>query len=232
MAGILFSPDWICCSAEPNMPIDFYYIPGSAPCRAVLLAAKAVGVELNLKLTDLMAGEHLKPEFIKLNPQHCVPTIDDNGFALWESRAICTYLANQYGGNESLYPKDPKKRAVVDSRLYFDQGTLYQRFAEYYYPVMFGGAPFDEAKLKKLEEAYEYLDKFLDGQDWAAGSEMTLADISLASSVSTAEVNINRLEFRTRFSNKYIAGCWFRSVQIRKCHQLAEKVQEHSAWLR
>ena len=62
---------------------------------------------------------------------------------------------------------------------------------------MFGGAPFDEAKLKKLEEAYEYLDKFLDGQDWAAGSEMTLADISLASSVSTAEVNINRLESRT-----------------------------------
>jgi hypothetical protein len=59
--------EWIfCCSSEPNMPIDFYYIPGSAPCRAVLLAAKAVGVDLNLKLTDLMAGEHLKPEFVKV----------------------------------------------------------------------------------------------------------------------------------------------------------------------
>lgn len=48
------------------MPIDFYYIPGSAPCRAVLLAAKAVGVDLNLKITDLMKGEHLTPEFIKV----------------------------------------------------------------------------------------------------------------------------------------------------------------------
>jgi glutathione S-transferase len=48
------------------MTIDLYYVPGSAPCRTVLLAAKAIGVDLNLKLTNLMAGEHLKPEFLKV----------------------------------------------------------------------------------------------------------------------------------------------------------------------
>ncbi|KAJ8945992.1 hypothetical protein NQ318_017108 [Aromia moschata] len=115
-----------------NMPIDFYYAPGSPPCRAVLLAAKAVGVELNLKLTDLMKGEHLTPKYLKLNPQHTVPTLDDNGFSLWESRAIMTYLQNQYGKDDSLYPKDPKKRAIVDQRLYFDLGTLYARYADYF----------------------------------------------------------------------------------------------------
>ena len=47
--------------------MDFYYIPGSAPCRAVMMAAKAVGVELNLKLTDLMKGEHMTPEYIKVH---------------------------------------------------------------------------------------------------------------------------------------------------------------------
>lgn len=47
------------------MPIDLYQVPGSAPCRAVRLVAAALGVELNLKLTDLMAKEHLKPEFLK-----------------------------------------------------------------------------------------------------------------------------------------------------------------------
>lgn len=48
------------------MPIDLYYVPGSAPCRNVLLAAKAVGVDLNLKLTELKKGEHLTKEFIKV----------------------------------------------------------------------------------------------------------------------------------------------------------------------
>lgn len=48
------------------MGLDLYYVPGSSPCRTVLLAAKAVGVELNLKFLDLMKGEHLTPEFIKV----------------------------------------------------------------------------------------------------------------------------------------------------------------------
>lgn len=48
------------------MTIDFYYLPGSAPCRAVQMTAKAIGVDLNLKLTNLMAGEHLTPEYLKV----------------------------------------------------------------------------------------------------------------------------------------------------------------------
>lgn len=49
------------------MTLDLYYVPGSAPCRTVLLAAKALGVDLNLKYLDLMKGEHLTPEFIKVS---------------------------------------------------------------------------------------------------------------------------------------------------------------------
>jgi glutathione S-transferase len=59
--------------------MDFYYLPGSAPCRAVQMTAKAVGVELNLKKTNLMAGEHMTPEFLKVSfdidfPTHTLPT--------------------------------------------------------------------------------------------------------------------------------------------------------------
>lgn len=49
-----------------EMTIDFYYLLGSAPCRSVMLGAKALGVELNLKEVDIMKGEHLTPEFIKV----------------------------------------------------------------------------------------------------------------------------------------------------------------------
>ena len=55
-----------------------------------------------------------------------------NGICLFFSRAILCYLADKYGQKDSLYPKDVKKRAIVNQRLSFDSGTLYQRFYDYY----------------------------------------------------------------------------------------------------
>ncbi|OAD57706.1 Glutathione S-transferase 1, isoform D [Eufriesea mexicana] len=170
------------------MPIDFYQLPGSAPCRGVALAAAALGVKMNFKEVDLMKGEHMKPEYLKMNPQHTIPTIDDNGFYLWESRAIMTYLADQYGKNDSLYPKDPKKRAVVNQRLYFDACTLYKAFSDYFYPMIFAKAPKDQTKFESIGTALSFLDQFLEGQNYVAGSNMTLADLSLTATISTLEV--------------------------------------------
>jgi len=48
------------------MPMDLYYFPPSPPCRAVLLLAKRMGIDFNLKTTNILAGEHLTPEFIKV----------------------------------------------------------------------------------------------------------------------------------------------------------------------
>uniref|UniRef100_A0A8D8UCW4 Glutathione S-transferase 1, isoform D n=1 Tax=Cacopsylla melanoneura TaxID=428564 RepID=A0A8D8UCW4_9HEMI len=170
------------------MTIDFYYVPGSAPCRAVQLTAAQLGIELNLKHTDLMKGEHLTPEFLKINPQHTVPTMVDGDYALWESRAIISYLASQYGKDDSLYPKDPKKRGLVDQRLYFDIGTLYQRFADYFYPHCFGGAPLDAEKAEKLDQALGFLDTFLASSTYAAGDSITIADCSIVASLTTIEI--------------------------------------------
>ena len=168
--------------------MDFYYLPGSAPCRSVIMTAKALGLDLNKKLLNLQAGEHLKPEFLKINPQHTIPTLVDAGFALWESRAIMVYLAEKYAKTDSLYPKCPKKRAVINQRLYFDMGTLYKSFADYYYPQIFAKAPADPELYKKMETAFDFLNTFLDGQAYAAGDSLTLADIALVATVSTFEV--------------------------------------------
>lgn len=53
---------------------------------------------------------------------------------------------------------------------------------------MFAGVPLDDTKTKKLEEAFEFLNTFLAGSNYAAGSELTLADISLVASVTTIQV--------------------------------------------
>ncbi|VVC40045.1 Thioredoxin-like fold,Glutathione S-transferase, N-terminal,Glutathione S-transferase, C-terminal- [Cinara cedri] len=169
------------------MPIDFYYTPGSAPCRAVLLAAKSLDLELNLKPLDLHHGEHLKPEFVKLNPQHCVPTLVDGDLVLWESRAIIVYLVQVYGKDDSLFPKDPKKQAVINQRLQFDLGTLYPAFADQYYPWIFAGVPKTDEKEKKIHDALAFLEIFLASSDWAAGDNVTVADLALVASISTFE---------------------------------------------
>ncbi|XP_002031489.2 uncharacterized protein LOC6606689 [Drosophila sechellia] len=169
--------------------MDFYYMPGGGGCRTVIMVAKALGLELNKKLLNTMEGEQLKPEFVKLNPQHTIPTLVDNGFSIWESRAIAVYLVEKYGKDEYLLPKDPKKRAVINQRLYFDMGTLYESFAKYYYPIFRTGKPGSDEDLKRIETAFGFLDTFLEGQEYVAGDQLTVADIAILSTVSTFEVS-------------------------------------------
>ncbi|XP_054726906.1 glutathione S-transferase E14-like [Anastrepha obliqua] len=171
--------------------MDFYYMLDSPPCRSVLLTAKSLGIELNKKVLDLFADEHLTPEFLKINPQHVIPTLVDNDFVLWESRPIMIYLVEQYGKDDALYPKCPKKRAIVNQRLYFDMGTLYKSFADYYYPRLFFNSeePFDPELFKKMEAAFDLLNTFLDGNNYVAGDQLTVADFSILTTVSTIDVS-------------------------------------------
>ncbi|XP_037070169.1 glutathione S-transferase 1-like [Pollicipes pollicipes] len=170
------------------MGMDLYYMDLSAPCRSVYLLAKSLGIDMNLKVTDLMKGENMTPEFIKMNPQHIVPTLDDNGFYLWESRAILTYLATKYDSGKNFYPSDPQARAVVDQRLYFDMGTLYERFAKSVYPLMFeGGKSVDPEAVTKLKEALSWLNDFIGTAGHVAGDKQTVADFAIASTVASIE---------------------------------------------
>nr|WGO51740.1 glutathione S-transferase delta 3 [Ectropis grisescens] len=191
-----------------KMVLTLYYMVGSAPCHQVLLTARALGLELQHKTLNLMAKEQLAPEYVKINPQHTVPTLTDDDFSLWESRTISRYLVNKYGAGSSLYPQDARARAVVDQRLDFDFGTLYQRFADYFYPQIMEGKEADPAKLKKLEEALGFLDIFLDGSKYVAGSQPTIADFAIVATIATFDVvginmkaysNVLRYTFQSSF---------------------------------
>nr|WCC58223.1 glutathione S-transferase [Pharsalia antennata] len=169
------------------MTIDLYYSKSGSSCRIVLLAAKSIGVELNLIPIDIMKQENLTPEFTKLNPQHTVPTLNDNGFVVWEGKAIITYLQNQYGKNDDLYPKDPKKRAAIDQKLFFDT-DLYARFHEVYTPKTFAGEPPIPEAVEHANKALEFLDDFLERSEYVAGDCLTLADLSLVVQISNLEL--------------------------------------------
>lgn len=82
------------------------------------------------------------------------------------------------------------KRAFVNQRLYFDMGTLYQRFMEKYYPLLFDkykGRVVPNAD-ENLANAVSFLNTFLEGQNFVAGDSFTVADISTLATVSTLNV--------------------------------------------
>ena len=118
-----------------RMSIDFYYISLSTPCRSVMMTtAYMAGVDVNLKLLNLMNGYQLKPESLKISLQHNVPTIVDDGFCLNESQAICAYLINRHGGQKGqhLYPEDAQQRAVIDQLLNLDSSVLFANTRDLY----------------------------------------------------------------------------------------------------
>jgi len=179
------------------MAPTLYHMSFSPPCRSVRLCAKAVGLDLNLVNTDVMKGEQFDPEFLKINPQHTIPTFVDDDVKLWESRAILQYLANKYGSaKDALYPKEAKLRAQVDRMLYFDFGTLYPTFLEFAIPVLFKNEKADPEKLTKIHDALAYLDKYLEGHFFAVANRITIADHALVASVSTFEaIGVDLLKY-------------------------------------
>lgn len=106
--------------------LQLYYTAGSPPSRAVLQTIRILGLDVEVKNLDLMKGENKTPEYLKINPMHQIPALVDGDFIVTESRAIMTYLVNSRKPGSDLYPSDPKKRALIDQRLYFDAINFFE----------------------------------------------------------------------------------------------------------
>ncbi|KAF5350540.1 hypothetical protein D9756_008514 [Leucocoprinus leucothites] len=134
---------------------------------------------------DLPKGEHKKPEFIANNPFGQVPTIDDDGFVMYESRAIARYLDEKYPNQGTqLFPKDLQRRALVDQATWAELFHFYRHGVRILFEVLnkrFFGL---EANLTAVEEAKKDLlakmdiyEGILSKQKYLTGDELTLADI-------------------------------------------------------
>uniref|UniRef100_A0AAG5DTP0 glutathione transferase n=1 Tax=Anopheles atroparvus TaxID=41427 RepID=A0AAG5DTP0_ANOAO len=158
--------------AGNKQTILFYTLHLSPPCRAVELTAKALGLQLERKIVDLLGGDHLKPEFLKLNPQHTIPVLDDNGTIVSESHAIMIYLVRKYAKDNILYPTDLIGQARVNALLHFESGVLFARLR------------FITDRIEYVQTAYRLLEDTL-ADNFVAGPTMTIADFSCVSTVAS-----------------------------------------------
>lgn len=94
------------------------------------MTLSALDIPFEYKNVNVVARENLTPEFLKMNPLHTVPVLEDGHNYLTDSHVICTYVVQKYGSekDQSLYPKDLIARSLIDQKLYFNLGVLFVRF--------------------------------------------------------------------------------------------------------
>ncbi|XP_068143713.1 glutathione S-transferase 1 [Drosophila tropicalis] len=166
--------------------ITLYGIDGSAPVRSVLLTLNALELPFDYKIVNLFAKEQLKPEFLKMNPQHTVPTLDDDGFYVYDSHAINSYLVSKYGKTDSLYPKDLQERAIVDQRLHYDSSVVGIKLRAILFPVLrLNQTEVSQEKIDGLTEVYDTLELFLKANDYIAAKQLTIADFHIIAVLTT-----------------------------------------------
>jgi len=129
------------------------------------------------------------PEFLALNPNAMVPVIKDGDFVLWESNTIIRYLAAAYDG-ASLYPAEPRARALVDRWLDWQAADLNPAWS-YAFQGLVRCSPAHQqperiaASLTSWNRFMVILDQQLATTGaFVAGNDFSLADISIGLSVN------------------------------------------------
>uniref|UniRef100_A0A182QGA1 glutathione transferase n=1 Tax=Anopheles farauti TaxID=69004 RepID=A0A182QGA1_9DIPT len=185
--------------------MDYYYNFVSPPSQCPLLVARKLGIELNLKNTNIYDPAE-REALSKLNAHYTLPMLIDNGNFIFESYAIVLYLVETHAKDETLYPKDPKVRTVVNQRLFFDIGTLFKQVYENIHMVLMKLKPSEKQELK-LAQATALLEHFLTVRPYVAADYLTVADICLFVSV-----NALRLWLRYDMGPYPHVRAWFEKV--------------------
>ncbi|KAJ7325380.1 glutathione S-transferase [Mycena albidolilacea] len=148
----------------------------------LLLAEKQIPFEL--VAVDLKAKEQKKPEFLAMDPFGQVPVIDDDGFIVYESRAICRYLAEKYADQgPNLFPKGLEERAMVEQGAAVELATFEPAILKLFREggKRLRGLPFDQAildeALSELSAVLDVYEVILGKQKFLGGDEYSLADL-------------------------------------------------------
>ncbi|KAI0701450.1 glutathione S-transferase C-terminal-like protein [Cerioporus squamosus] len=186
------------------MVLKLYGIQQSTCTKRVRIVLEELNVPYELVVVDYLNGEHKSPEFVAIQPFGQIPYLDDDGFKLYESRAIARYLALKYGGIGKLIPdpSDYEKTALFEQAASVelcDFDAIVSPLAyESLYKPMFGERT-DKAIVERLTATLKakvaVYDTILGKSKYLAGDELTLADLfHLPYGSLLAKQNIDFLE--------------------------------------
>lgn len=125
------------------------------------------------------------PEYMALNPNGLVPTIDDDGFILWESNSIVRYLAAKYGKGK-LWPNDAQLAASASRWMDWQISTVSRPASTLFHALLKEEAiPADQVEAARVRagEVWKMLDTQLAKTPFVVGNELTVGDIAFGNAI-------------------------------------------------
>jgi glutathione S-transferase len=158
----------------------------SVNVKKALWAAEELGLKYERIDAGMQFGVTKTPEYRGMNPNSLVPTIDDDGFVLWESHTIVRYFAAKHGAG-TLWPTDLRVRA--DAERWMDWAFTFQNAMRDVFWGLIRTPPEKrdmkaiEAGAKRSAEVIQVLEQFLEGRPFVAGERFTMGDIPIGCEV-------------------------------------------------
>lgn len=131
---------------------------------------------------DVGGAFGMSDAYLAMNPNALIPTIEDDGFVLWESNAILRYLAARHGG-ERWWPTDPAARALSDRWMDWQVDFAEVQRDAFVNLVRRSEAERDMAAVARAAERagakMRLLDRHLATTPWLAGDDFGIGDIPM-----------------------------------------------------
>ncbi len=144
----------------------------------ISIALEEMGLPYEVRVIDFSAMEQKADWYVKLNPNGRIPTLEDEGFTLFESGAILIYLAEKTG---KFLPKGVQERSRVLQWLMFQMSGIgpmmgqanvfFRYFPEKLQPVI-------ERYQREVTRLFGVLDRQLATHEYVAGA-YSIADMAL-----------------------------------------------------
>lgn len=145
---------------------------------------RELGVEFELIYVDRKSNAQRSPEYLKLNPNGKIPTLVYDSQAIFESAAICLFLAEKHGDANLIPSINSPDRAKFYQWLSYLSGTVQPALMMYFYPERHCG---DSAISKQIAASAEdqviemlaLIDKHMQGRAYLVGDDFTACDCYL-----------------------------------------------------